>query len=321
MRRIRIGRGWRWGLALGLVLLLVAGGLFYRSSLEQVALDAAAGAPATTRYPAPGDTVTSGTRRTRAPGRNRGRRNPSNTRGADGPAVRTIPAAPGGRADAAKVIVGLGDSVPAGANCSGCTTYVDEVGHRFAAAGGDGAVIYNHAVSGYTTGDLLRQLDDGGLKRHLARADLVILTIGANDLDTGFLTDPACAGEALLGCYAAELATVRGDLDRIEATVLAALKPGARLVVTGYWNVFTDGAVGRAEGAAWVSGSDALTVRANALIEEVTRGRAGTYVEVRPAFRGADGSQDITDLLADDGDHLNAAGHVRMADVITAALR
>ena len=114
MRRIRIGRGWRWGLALGLVLLLVAGGLFYRSSLEQVALDAAAGAPATTRYPAPGDTVTSGTRRTRAPGRNRGRRNPSNTRGADGPAVRTIPAAPGGRADAAKVIVGLGDSVPAG---------------------------------------------------------------------------------------------------------------------------------------------------------------------------------------------------------------
>jgi lysophospholipase L1-like esterase len=315
---------------------LVAGLRAYRGTPEDgaPAVRAAASPAVTTRYPAPGAAGLGGsggssapraeTRRARDPGRNRARQptpSPGVSPGAGTPTGRTVPGTSGSRADAARVVVGLGDSIPAGANCPGCTTYVDEVGHRYAAATSNGAVIYNHAVSGYTTGDVLAQLADAGLQRHLARADLVILTIGANDVDPALLTDPRCADAALAGCFEKTLATIRSELDQIEERVAASLKAGARLAVTGYWNVVTDGAVGRAEGPAWVSGSAALTLRANAVIEDVTRSRGGTYVEVRTAFHGPDGTRDITGLLADDGDHLNAAGHALMTEVVMAALR
>lgn len=320
MRRPRLTWPWRWTVLLVSTFAVVAAVFVDRDPLPHEAAHGAAGGPATTSYAAPGPPSSPGTRGPRGPGRLRApRESIGPTRPA--PASRSLPARPGAPDDATTLIVGLGDSIPAGANCPGCTTYVDQVGHRFAAARNTGAISYNYAVSGYTTGDVLAQLRDAELRRRLGRADLVILTIGANDLETGPLTDPACADARVLTCSERDLATLHDELSRIEETVTGLLKPGSRLVVTGYWNVVTDGAVGRAEGPAWVRGSDTVTLRANQIIAEVTRDRGGTYVDVRPAFRGADGSRDVTGLLADDGDHLNAAGHALMADVVTAALR
>ena len=46
-----------------------------------------------------------------------------------------------------------------------------------------------------------------------------------------------------------------------------------------------------------------------------------TYVDIYTPFKGADGSTDDTALLADDGDHPNAAGHQLIATALLAALR
>lgn len=231
-----------------------------------------------------------------------------------------MPPPQGGRNDGARVVIGLGDSVPAGSNCDGCATYIDQVG-RMLAESGRGSVVYNYAVPGATSNDVLGQLDGRKLKSRLGQADLVILTVGANDLDTTPLGDANCAGPRLMGCYTEDLGSLGKTLRTIEERVGKALKPGGKLLVTGYWNVFSDGAVGRAEGPAWVNGSDALTLRANDLIKEVTESQGAQYVDVRTPFRGSDGSSDCTVLLADDGEHLSAAGHALMASTVTEAVR
>lgn len=308
------------------VIVLVAALLANRSTVASNALLRGAGSGSTARYAAPGTTPADAmaspapTSRRGRSGRARGRRAAGASATPGAPTTNSLAPPWGAPAGAEKVIVGVGDSIPAGTNCPGCTTYVDLVGRRFAAAAGSGAVVYNHAVAEITTSGVLDQLQSTTLRRRLARADLVVLTIGANDVDPGPLGDPACAGEALAGCYAGELGALESRLRQLEKTVAGLLKPGARVVVTDYWNVLTDGAVGRAEGPAWVAGADALTLLTNAVIERVTHEGSGLFVEVRPAFRGADGSRDMTALLADDGEHLDAAGHQVMADVIMTAL-
>jgi len=89
--------------------------------------------------------------------------------------------------------------------------------------------------------------------------------------------------------------------------------------VTGYWNVFLDGAVGRARGAAYVTGSDALTRAVNAGIAAAAERTGATYVDVYRPFKG-DGDVDCTPLLAADGDHPDARGHRVIAEALLAAL-
>jgi lysophospholipase L1-like esterase len=44
-----------------------------------------------------------------------------------------------------------------------------------------------------------------------------------------------------------------------------------------------------------------------------------TYVDLAEPFKGPSGTGDPSDLLADDGDHPNAAGHRRIASALLAA--
>ena len=52
------------------------------------------------------------------------------------------------------------------------------------------------------------------------------------------------------------------------------------------------------------------------MISAVAAHAGATYVDLRPTFRGPDGTSDPTPLLTDDGEHPNQAGH----DAITAAI-
>ncbi|GAA3826329.1 hypothetical protein GCM10022226_53840 [Sphaerisporangium flaviroseum] len=215
-------------------------------------------------------------------------------------------------------VVGLGDSVPAGSACD-CTTYVSLVGRSLAAAQGGRVVSRNLAEAGLTTQGLLDRLAEDTTRGAVAAADLTIITIGANDFDSASIDD--CGPGAGLACYKEDLARLRANMDAILSGVRALeARDGSRIVVTGYWNVFLDGADGRAQGEDYVTTSDRLTQAVNAVLAASAAAAGALYVDLYVPFKGTDGTRDDTGLLADDGDHPDATGHQIIAESVLSAL-
>jgi lysophospholipase L1-like esterase len=212
-------------------------------------------------------------------------------------------------------VVALGDSVPAGTGCD-CTPYVDVLAANLGQVQGTTVTPSNDAVSGETSEGLLAALAQPDVRTDIRNADLVVVQIGANDFDASAVTDASCSSAA---CYVNDLASLRTTLDRILDTVRGLAGDGAEIVLTGYWNVFLDGAAGQTQGQGYVENSDALTRATNAAIEAVARDHQATYVDIYTPFKG-DGSKDDTALLAADGDHPSARGHQVIASAITRAV-
>lgn len=229
-------------------------------------------------------------------------------------ALRTSTGAPEPTGHAGRyVTVGLGDSVPSAANCPGCVSYVNQVGTRVAERIGEKPVVNNLAVSGYTTSDVLSQLEDESVRARIADSDLVIITVGANDL-AGF-----CAEES--GCDDADIAEVRTRLTTIVEQVRTLQSASdATVIVSGYWNVEQDGEVGRQNGQSYVTASKALTRRFNTMAAGVASSQKAIYADFSTPFVGTDGNGDPTGLLVSDGDHPNAAGHARLAAAVMSTL-
>jgi len=216
-------------------------------------------------------------------------------------------------------VVGLGDSVPAGSACD-CTSYVSLVGRHEAARLGATASVSNLAQGGLTTGGLWDQLQDSAVRRKIAAADLVIITIGANDFDTDSVADDSCSAPGL-GCFQSTLRQQASQLDAVLKKVDSLLGGrSATVEITGYWNVFLDGDVAAARGADYVRNSVALTKAENAQIAKAAEARAATYVDLFTPFKGASGTKNDTALLAGDGDHPDAAGHRKIAKALESAL-
>ena len=207
-------------------------------------------------------------------------------------------------------VVVLGDSVPAGTACN---------------CGGFGALLAAHetaglsnlAAAGLTSGGLLQQVQqDAEVEAALRRATAVTITVGANDFDAGPVADRDCAD---LSCWAGTSARLTATLDHLLDRVGALVPPTTRVVLTGYWNVFLDGAVGAAQGPRYVATSDALTRQVNALVARAAGVHGALYADVYTPFKG-EGNGDDTELLAPDGDHPNSAGQGVLAAAIERAL-
>jgi lysophospholipase L1-like esterase len=213
-------------------------------------------------------------------------------------------------------VVGLGDSVPAGSAC-GCTSYISLAGREQAAQQGMTADVSNLAKGGLTTPDVLAQLKDSSVRRKIAAADLVIITIGANDFDTDSVASASCGGPGL-DCFQSTLKQQKSQLEDVFSEVGALTD--ATVEVTGYWNVFLDGDVAAARGADYVRNSIALTRAENAQIAAAAQQNGATYVDIFTPFKGASGAKNDTSLLAADGDHPDAAGHRKIAEALESAL-
>jgi lysophospholipase L1-like esterase len=232
------------------------------------------------------------------------------------PAAAPSPVAAAATASGPYRVVGLGDSVPAG-NACGCTTYVSLVGRHQAARQGTTASVSNLAQGGLTTSGLLTQLKSSAVKKKIAAADLVIITIGANDFATGSVASASCSAPAL-SCFQSTLKQQKSQLDSVFSKVGALTH--ATVLVTGYWNVFLDGNVAAAHGSAYVRNSVDLTRAENAQIAATAKHDGATYVDIFTPFKGSSGTRNDTSLLASDGDHPNAAGHRKIAVALEAAL-
>src|SRR6478736_4253414 len=217
------------------------------------------------------------------------------------------------------VVLALGDSVPSGHAC-GCSPFPETYGSLLSRRTGARVTVDNRAVSGLQTADVIDQLRDPDVASAVRRADVFLVTIGANDF--GDHHDQVVGG----ACGAGDTDCVSDELDSMGAhlaSVLArirALRDGrpTSVLVTGYWNVFEDGDVARrAYGTSGLQASLRLTQRANAVIESVSAAAGARYVDLYGPFEQS--GRDVTALMAADGDHPDAAGHLLIARTLLAA--
>lgn len=205
-------------------------------------------------------------------------------------------------------VVGLGDSVVAGSACS-CAGFVSDVA-RTRNSRGLPTVGLNLGSNGMTAAGLERAVQqDRAMAAGLDQADVVLLTVGANDLGPALLRWQA--GACRPSCPAPELGPAAQHVaNTIKAIQRREGMSHVRIFVSGYWNVFPDGTVGRDRyGPAFQAWSDALTRRLNNALRSVADQDRVTYVDVYRPFKGDDGLADDDALLAPDGDHPNARGH------------
>ncbi len=214
-------------------------------------------------------------------------------------------------------VVGLGDSVPAGARC-GCASYVVQLARALSEQLHVPVDAQNLAANGGTSDSVLQQVRTQGLRG--AADQVTVITVGANDLNPRTLSTPTCTTAAALACYRPSLQAMRDNVDAIARLLLSGTGSHGPILLTGYWNVFLDGRVGAAQGHDYVRDSDALTREANALLEAVARAHHLVYVDLYQGFKG-DGDLDDTALLSPDGDHPSEAGHALITTLLQQALQ
>jgi lysophospholipase L1-like esterase len=216
-------------------------------------------------------------------------------------------------------VVVLGDSVATGAGCD-CRPFGPRLATLLASRLHRAVHVSTLAKDGQTAADLLSQLQsDAGTEQQLRTASAVTVTIGANDFDASGAV-PSCADRGReTACYDSGLKVLKPLLGQLLGRLRSLTPSHTRLLVTGYWNVFLDGAVGASEGAAYERTSDALTRRVNDELRAAARDVGATYIDLYRAFRGT-GTTDDTPLLAADGDHPSDAGQQRIAQVLAGGL-
>jgi lysophospholipase L1-like esterase len=214
-------------------------------------------------------------------------------------------------------VVGLGDSVMTGAHCD-CAGLAEEYASSLADRTGTHVSVQNLGTDGAVTGDLLEDIrSDATTRAAIENADVVLVTIGANDLLPQL--DQWRSGGCDQACFAGPAARMGQNLSAI-LTAVDAVRHGHRgtVLVTDYWNVFTDGDVARTTGGqAQVDWSADVTAAANQQICAAARAARDTCVDLVPVFKPA--GADPTSLLADDGDHPNNAGVQAIVQALLAA--
>jgi lysophospholipase L1-like esterase len=222
-----------------------------------------------------------------------------------------------GRVDRSRMVVGVGDSVTSGYRCN-CDSFVELYASQLAASRHLTTSSVNLGVPGLTSSELLQDMTQPGSDRdQVAKADILLVTVGANDLGPLESEGPADCPAA---CYMPLVERVGNNVELIvKAARDAHPNHPPTVLVTDYWNVFQDGDVGTAErGSVFTSWSDALTRAESTQICHGARRAGATCVSLYAPFKG-DGSMNPTSLLAADGDHPNAAGHQAIASALLGA--
>ena len=208
-------------------------------------------------------------------------------------------------------LVGLGDSVMSGAACD-CQPFLAQYATMLAARDHRQVSPANLGEGGLTAPQLVDQLSEPGVAAEVASAGTVVVTIGANDLVPLVSTwsDSGCGSS----CVKPAVAQMRTAVAQVLARINSLVPDSTQVLVTNYWNVFEDGDVADSkEGPGFADWSDGVTVAANAAICSEAQAAGDACVDLYHPFLGADGTRNPTPLLAEDGDHPDAAGHTLIA--------
>lgn len=205
--------------------------------------------------------------------------------------------------------------MPRGTNCS-CTPYPPLTAGGLAAKSGKKATATNDSVAGYTTSNVLKQVESNrNVIRHLRVAEAVEIEIGANDV----AYSKSCGTS--VECYAPRVPTIQKNLASIVRRVHHLTRGRKVLVVLlDYWSVWLGGQFAAAKGNAYVAAAEEMTDRVNTVIKSTARNSGSAYVDLRAAFKGPNYTYDETKYLSNDGDHPNAAGHRQIAAAAQAVI-
>ncbi len=144
----------------------------------------------------------------------------------------------------------------------------------------------NLGVPGYTTNDLLDQLrNDANARQEVASADILIVIIGANDLGDAF--DSWNQSDCDATCYQPQVDAMGTRLASV-LHLVRSLRAGQPMtvLVDNYWNVFTDGAVARADGGQeQLDWSAEVTTAANRAIANAANNSGDLTVDLVKPFK------------------------------------
>jgi len=227
-----------------------------------------------------------------------------------------LPATTAGPPHGVESVVGLGDSVMAGSAC-GCAGPAAAYAALMSGSLGWTVDAVNLGVGGATTASLARQLRTAKVRAAVARARVVLVIIGANDLLPQLEQYRASVCDS--SCYDPAIDTMAKRLDGV-LDQIAAIRKGRRgtVLVSDYWNVFQDGSGERARhGEAEIRWSRGVSRVANRAICKVSAVNGAVCVDTYDPFFAH--GEDPDRYLAADGDHPNKAGVALIAEQLQKA--
>lgn len=194
-------------------------------------------------------------------------------------------------------LVSLGDSLTRGVGDKEGIGYIGRVRDSLQTDYKQKVALTNLAISGAKVPDLVKQLSDKGVQYSLSQADVIILTIGGNDLFPGWET----LGDVELTKYRPDVATFQANAQQA-LTQIRDVNKDSPIFWIGLYNPFVD--------VAEMKGSSPIVVDWNSALEHTALQYEDAYIV--PTFdlfqsRGKE-------LLYSDHFHPNEIGYSLIAN-------
>ncbi len=194
-------------------------------------------------------------------------------------------------------IVSLGDSLTRGVGDKEGIGYIGRMKEDLQKDYKQKVALTNLAVSGAKMPDLLKQMESSGARYSIKQADVIVLTIGGNDLFPGWES----LGKIDLETYRPDTETFQNEAKKIIEEIRK-LNTDSPIFWLGLYNPFED--------VEDLKGSSNIVVDWNASLEKLALNNKNVYIT--PTFdlfqnRGKD-------LLYSDHFHPNEVGYTYMAD-------
>lgn len=152
-------------------------------------------------------------------------------------APTATPSSPRPTSDSSLIYVAFGDSWPYGAHCGGCRPFPGLVLPGLEALNGQTIQFVNDVTNGGTAAQLADAMtSDAKIRADLARADIIVIAIGGNDLEPAMEASVAgtCGGADRLDCFRTVRDGLAASYEKMltEIDELRVAKPTAVRMVT-----------------------------------------------------------------------------------------